>query len=71
MPTKSSRSPLAVGLRVARAVSGLSDVELAGRAQVGRNTVRRAERGETVPRAAQLRRIAEALAESSEPGTPS
>ncbi len=64
--TVGSKSALALGLRVARGVTGLSDVELAKRAHVGLNTVRRAERGEMIPREPQLRRIAEALAGSDE-----
>lgn len=58
----SSTSPTAIALRVARAIAGLSDEELARRAAVGRNTVRRAERG-VVPRRDQLHRIFRVLAE--------
>ena len=48
-------------LRIARAEAGLSTVELARRAGVGRDTISRLERGKSEPQAATLRKLAEAL----------
>lgn len=60
--TLGRNSALALGLRVARGASGLTEIELARRARVGINTIRRSERGLMIPREPQLRRIAEVLA---------
>lgn len=60
-PTDATKSPLAIGFRVARAVSGLSVGELAAKARTQPQTVRKLEGGE-VPEMPQLVRIADALA---------
>jgi len=59
-------SPLAIGLRVARAVSGMSIEQLASRAHTRPGTIRKAERGD-LPQAPQLVRIAQALSADERP----